>query len=241
MHRSRLPLFATLLLCLAPGLGAQAARDPSGHWEGVLQAQGKEARFEVDLARNRAGGFEGTLSEPANNMRGLPLLQVIVEGSTVSFSARADQPFHGVLSEDGKSLAGELAIGGMSIPVTLTRTGEPRIDPPARIAQVGKEFEGTWNGTLDAKGTTLRLVLTVANHPDGTATASITNLDQGNVTVPASAITQAASTLTIELRIIAGSYAGVLNKDGTELAGTFAQGPLSAPLTFRRVPAEGRK
>ena len=47
---------ATLLLLPAPSLLAQPAVDPSGHWEGTIQAQPNMAvKVEIDLAKNGKG------------------------------------------------------------------------------------------------------------------------------------------------------------------------------------------
>ena len=99
---------------------------------------------------------------------------------------------------------------------------------------IGKELEGSWYATLVAGSAEVHLVLTMANHPEGSATATIFNEADG-LELPVTAITQVASGVTLELRAIAGSYSGVVNKDGTELAGTFSQHGKTAPLTFRRA------
>ena len=148
-----------------------------------------------------------------------------------------DQPITGVLSGDGKSISGELSVSGSSVHVSLTRTGDARVEAPVKSAPIGKELEGTWNGTLDVDGRQFRLVLTMSNQPDGTARGSIVNLDEGMLEIPVSTITQAASSLTLQLKAVGGSYAGALNKEGTELAGAYSQGTLAAPLTFRRAAA----
>jgi hypothetical protein len=236
----RMPLLAAPLLLWAPCLHAQAPADPSGHWEGAIRAPDKEVKIEVDLAKNRAGEFSGTISIPAENLKGLPLKKVAVEGRSVNFYARTDQPFTGVLSADGKSLSGGLSVSGYTATVSMIRTGDPRIEPAARMAPIRKELEGTWNGTLDVKGTQLRLVLTLLNQSDGTASGNIVNLDEGMLEIPVSMITQAGSSLTLDLKIIGGSYTGVLSHDGAELAGTYRQGALVAPLMFRHAPAEAK-
>lgn len=237
----RTPLLAALFLLAVPSLRAQTAADPSGHWEGTLQVPGIEVSIEVDLAQNSKGEVAGTITIPGENLKGLPLATVAVEGTSISFSARADQPFQGALSADGKSISGDLTVDGFHVPVSLIRTGDPSIDAPAKSAPIGKELEGTWNGTLDVNGTPLRLVLTMSNQLDGTAIGSIVNLDEGRLTIPVSTITQAASSLTLDLKTVGGSYAGALNKEGTELVGTYRQGALVVPLNFRHAPAEGKK
>src|SRR5947199_105730 len=80
------------------------------------------------------------------------------------------------------------------------RTGDARIEPPARSAAIGRELEGTWNGTVNANGVHRTLVLTVANDGDG-ATASIMNVDEG-LEIPVTAINQKASTVTLDVRAV---------------------------------------
>jgi hypothetical protein len=244
MHRPRRTLFVAgvlltalpvLLPGLIPGLQAQTATDPSGHWEGTLQAPGIESRVEVDLAKNSKGELAGTISIPAQHLIGLPLGKVAVDHTSVTFYAREDQPFTGTLTPDGASMSGSVTLEGFAIPMTFSRTGEPRLEAQSTSAAIGKDLEGTWNGTLDVNGTTLRLVLKMSNHPDGSSTGSLVNLDEGNLEVPLSRIAQAATSVTLELQVVGGSYVGVLGKEGTELVGTYTQGPLTAPLTFRRV------
>ena len=226
---------AALLLLSVPFLRAQAPADPSGHWEGSLQAQGVELRVEVDLATNSKGELVGTISTPAQNLKGLPLARVAVEGRSIRFHARADQPFNGVLSADGRSMSGTLTANGSSMPVNMSRTGDPRIEVPAKSAAIGKELEGTWNGTLNVNGTQLRLVLTMSSQSDGTAIGSIVNVDEGRLEIPASTITQAASIVTLEFKTVGGSYSGALSNDGTELVGRYSQGALIVPVTFQKA------
>jgi len=230
-------LAASLLLCAS----AQPPADPSGHWEGTIQVPGKQIQIEIDLAKNRNGELTGTISVPAQNLKGLPFLKVAVDGRSLNFHARADQPFTGVLSADGKSISGDLSVSGVSVPLALVRTGEPKIEVPVHSPPVSKALEGTWNGTLDVNGAQLRLVLTMLNQPDGIASGSVVNLDEGMLRVPVSSITQAAPSLILDLKAIGGSYAAVLNQDGTELAGMYRQGALVVPLTFRHAATEGKK
>jgi hypothetical protein len=48
------------------------------------------------------------------------------------------------------------------------------------------------------------------------------------------AVTQKASNVTIEVATVSASYSAVLNA-GNELVGTWTQGPVSLPLTFKRA------
>ena len=147
--------------------------------------------------------------------------------------ARKDQPFSGTLSTDGKTVFGEYTLAGYTLPFSMNRTGAAEIIVPEKSAPIARQLEGRWSGVLNAGGKTMRRNLTMANQPDGTATASIVSLDEGELELPIT-VAQAASTVTINISITGAAYSGVVNADGTELAGTFTQRTL-VMLTFRAV------
>jgi hypothetical protein len=235
---NRTTLLAVLLLSPLPSLRAQAAADPSGHWEGAVHAPFGELGMEVDLAKNSKGELAGTYTNLAGNLKGFPLASVAVEGKSVRFVLKAGSgggTFDGVLSAEAKSISGDFLIGGNYVPFSLSRTGDARIEAAPKSPAIGKEMEGVWNGTLDTDGTNMRLELMMSNQPDGTATGSV-DVD-GGLTIPITAITQKASDLTFELKSVGASYSGVLNAERTALAGAYTEGTFTAPLTFQRAAA----
>jgi hypothetical protein len=232
---TRALLVAALLLVPASALRAQTAVDPSGHWEGAIQAQpNMVVKVEIDLAKNGKGEFAGTFGQPEQRVKGLPLSTVAVAGRSVRFVVKGGPDaatFVATLSADGKSMSGDAAQSGFSIPFSLTRTGDAQFAPAPKNAAIGKELEGTWNGTLEVNGRQERLVLKMANQPDGTATGTILDIDGSGVAIPI-AMTQKAANVTIDVASVGGSYVAVLNAD-TELVGTWTQGQAALPLTFR--------
>jgi pimeloyl-ACP methyl ester carboxylesterase len=91
-----------------------------------------------------------------------------------------------------------------------------------------------WEGVLNAGGQKLRLVLKVNNTESGLK-AVIDSLDQpnsNNLTVDS--ITFQNNKLQFELKALSIVYEGTMNKEGTEIVGTFKQGPGSLPLIFRK-------
>jgi hypothetical protein len=242
---TRTLLVVALLLVPASALRAQTAVDPSGHWEGAIQMQpNMEIKIEIDLAKNSKGELAGTFSQPAQQVKGLPLSTVAVEGRSVRFVVKGGPEaatFQGTLSPDGKSISGDAAQGAYTIPFTLTRAGDARIVPAPKNAAIGKELEGTWNGALDVNGVQMRIILKMANQPDGTAAGTVVSPDGSGVEIPI-AMTQTASNVTIDVPSVAASFAGVLNTAGTEMAGTWTQQGSALPLTFKRAAAtEGKK
>jgi uncharacterized protein len=232
-------LFAALLHGTASSLLAQTAAGPSGHWEGTIQASGMDVPVEIDLATSSQGEFAGTFGQPAQHLKGLPLVGVSVHGTSIAFQikggAPGDRTFKGTLSAEGTTMSGEFTSRQVgTIAFTLTRTGDARIDATPASAAIGKELEGTWTGTLEVNGMQLRLALTTSNQADGTATGGLVNLDEG-LELPITAIVQKASAVTFDVMAIGGSYSGSLNSEGTELIGAFTQGSQTAPMTFRRA------
>ena len=238
-------LLAGLLHSTASSLLAQTAADPSGHWEGTIQASGLNVPVEIDLAKNSKGELAGTFGQPAQHMKGLPLAGVAVNGRSVSFqikgSAPGDRAFKGTLSADGTTMSGDFASRQVgTVAFTLTRAGDARIEATPTSAAIGKDLEGNWIGSLEVNGMQIRLALTTSNQPDGTAIGSLVNVDEG-LELPITAIVQKASAVTFEVRAIGGSYSGALNPEGTELVGAFTQESHVAPVSFRRASATEAK
>jgi hypothetical protein len=235
-----LSLTALLLAPSAP-LFAQAAVDPSGHWTGAIHvpafngASPREVGIDIDLARNGKGELAGTFAQPAQSIKGLPLSKVSVDGKTVTFELKASSGggiFRGTVA--GPAMTGEFITteGGYAVPFDLARTGDAKFEAAPKNAAIGKEFEGTWNGTIEFDGKKERLILKLANQPDGSAAGTILDLDGTNMEIPIG-MTQNGAKLTIQIASANAVYSATLN--GDELSGTLAQGGLTLPLVMKRA------
>src|SRR4029453_85015 len=96
-----------------------------------------------------------------------------------------------------------------------------------------KDFEGSWNGTLEAAGQKLRLVVTVTKSEAGVYAGKLESVDQG-ATIAIDTITVNGDAVRWEIKSPAIVFEGVLNTERTELTGTFTQGGQQVPLTLRR-------
>jgi hypothetical protein len=237
----RLVAAASLTLVVSgAALRAQAPADPSGHWTGAIHvpafngASSRDVGIEIDLAKNRGGELAATFTRPDQNVTGLPLGDVSFDGTVVSFELRANGGgvFKGRLT-DATSIVGDFITteGGYTVPFDLARTGDAKIAPAPKSAAIGKDLEGVWNGTIDFQGKKERLVLTMRNQPDGSSAGTVLDVDGGNVEIPI-AMRETAADVTIEVAAVAATFTGALK--GTELAGTWNQGPFSLPVTFTR-------
>jgi hypothetical protein len=234
--RFTLPTLLVVSLLAAPTAALAQSADPSGHWEGAVNIPGGEIAFQIDLARNAQGKLIATYSRPEENLKGLPLTNVTLDGRAIGFDLPVDGgvKFQGIFYEDGKTISGDVTAAIGTAPFNLTRTGDALVAAAPRNASVDKALEGQWHGTLALPGRTLRLVLRLTNDADGTSSGSLTSVDQGGIELPLG-LTQKGNGLTLNTPVIGGDfYAGALNANG-ELTGTFTQGRVTAPLTFVRA------
>jgi hypothetical protein len=95
---------------------------------------------------------------------------------------------------------------------------------------------GDWLGTLEVGSARLRLGLHVTAGEAGLA-AKLDSIDQGAMGLPVTTVTQQGALVRLELRALAASYEGRLNKEGTEITGEWRQGGAALPLTFKRSEA----
>ncbi len=231
-------LVLAALLLSAPATYAQSA-DPSGHWVGTVDLPTMEIGVEVDFIRSPSGLFSGTISTPSQKLLGVPLSKVDVNGTSITFEARTDQRFAGALSPDGNTISGAYSIEDYLFRFTLTRSGPAKIYPLHTSPPITKGLEGTWNGTVVANGSWMRVVLRLANDANGRSTGTLTNLDEGSLVIPVATITQKGSKVTLAFDVVEGSYAVTLSADHTELTGSWTQGVSSGPITLKRE-ASGR-
>lgn len=101
------------------------------------------------------------------------------------------------------------------------------------------DLTGTWQGTLGAGNVKLRLVLTFTKSGNGQYNAIVESVDQGGAIFPADKVTLEGAKLRMEFARINGIYEGTVSKDGSEIAGTWTQGALPQPLSFKRGAASG--
>ena len=212
-----------------PGLAA--------HWEGGIQVPEKEqeVRVVVDLAKNAKGEWIGSASIPNAKLIDVPLVEIAVKDGEARFSLGISHAsFEGKLSEDGETLTGTASSDQGAAPFVLKRSGVAAVKLPAPSTALSKDFEGTWEGTLDVSGQKLRALLKLAQSAAGLATGTLVSIDQGGQEFPITTIVQKDKTLQLDIRVIKAKYSGILSDTGTEIAGEYAVDGLSLPLVFKR-------
>jgi len=230
----------TGLLLLAPA-AALAATNPAGVWEGTLKTPNGDIGFVFNLHRD-GDKWAAELDVPMQGVSGLPLANVKVDGAAISFPmpGAGDPHYEGKLSEDGKSISGNLNAGGQAMPIDLKWKSEPRAVEKAPSVSTGdvQVLEGVWEGVLDANGTQIHVRFNFTKNADGSISATFDSVDQGVNGVPVSSIARTGDTMKMDLKTVSISYEGTLNKDASAMTGSFSQGGANLPLNLQRKQAE---
>jgi hypothetical protein len=99
---------------------------------------------------------------------------------------------------------------------------------------------GTWQGTLaNGMGGQIRVVLKVAQTPQGALTATMDSPDQNASGIPVAKIAVEDKKVTLDVTAVAGSYEGTLDPQKNEISGTWKQSGQELPLVLKKeAPAK---
>jgi hypothetical protein len=231
--RVSIALFLFVARVLSSPAAAQSPVTPVGHWEGVVQVPDQPLGIEVDIFRKPSGELAGTFAQPSQGIKALPLSAVSAQARDVRFIVKGSgQPstFAGTLTSDGQTLKGDVTLGEYVIPFELSRVGEARIAAAPKSPRIATALEGTWNGAINPS---LRVIVTLANLPDGTATGTIASPDGAGVAMPI-AITQDGANVRLEVDAVGGVFEAKLDAPAATLAGTWRQAGAALPLTLTK-------
>ncbi len=212
----------------------------AGHWEGNIQLPNRELPITLDVTKDANGQWAAAVGFPSQNATDIAVSKLSVEAKTIKFKIDSlpNQPeFEAKVGEDGV-MKGFMRASTGEVPTELKRTGEGKIAAPILSPAVAKEFEGDWEGSLQIPSGTLRVLLHLQNQPDKTVKGSFESPDQSTQRMPVVAVLQKESSLEFKVRMVSGGFKGTLNKQGTEIAGTWTQGPKDLPLTFKKTDAK---
>ena len=212
------------------------AAGPSGLWEGSLKTPAGDVSFVFNIHRD-GDQWAAEMDVPDRLVSALPLSNVKVDGNaiTLPIPGQGDPNYAGKLSDDGKTITGTFNQAGASIPMDLKWKSEPRAvakaQPNSGDVQV---LEGTWEGTLDANGTTLHVRFNFVKNADGSIAGTFDSLDQGATGLPISSINRTGDKVNLEMKSIGGTYEGALDKDASAMTGSLTQGGGTVALNLTR-------
>jgi hypothetical protein len=214
---SRIPRLIGAVLLLASALCAQTG--PAGHWEGVLKMENRDIGLSLDLAQNAKSEWIASMGVPAENLTGLVVKDVAINGNSVKFMAvELQMATLDLTLADGK-LSGTISSAWGSLPIEFKRTGEAKVELPAASPAVSKELEGDWAGTLKTPGPELEIAVHFKNQADNTVLATIDIPAQNAKGMPIDNVKQTGDQVEFGLKIAHGSFQGTLDKEHGKLTG----------------------
>jgi hypothetical protein len=206
----------------------------AGHWEGKIEITGHELSIAVDLAPGTQPAWIGSMTVVGSTAIDVPLRAIVMDAGTVQF--KADLPGHTSfecrLSPDSATLSGTASNEEGSAPLQLSRRGDANVKVPPVSSPLPKEFDGLWEGTLDAAGKLTQVALKLTPSEQGTASAIF--IVERKMEIPVTTVTISANRLTAESRSVSGAYTGTLDSNGA-ITGEWSQGKERLPLTFTRT------
>jgi hypothetical protein len=242
-------LLAGVVLLLAPAVAQELT--PEGYWEGAIEIRGNPMDIAVELKKDSEGSWSGTIDIPAQNARGVPLVNVMVEQREVAF-AMAGVPgnpaFGGTLADDGKSIAGEFTQGITQLTFSLRRSVRKQTGggAPSAFTQAGvpgEDLAGIWLGMLDTGAIELRLIARISKDSQGAYHGTIDSVDQGAAGLRIDSFQVEGESVRLELKRPSAVFAGKFNESRSEIEGEWQQSGGSLPLTLHRqseAPRLGR-
>ena len=109
--------------------------------------------------------------------------------------------------------------------------------PVRALAADAPPIVGAWGGTLDPGAQPKKRILVhISAAQDGTRSGTIDYPDQDISGILITAITYKEPTLHFESNQIQGLYDGTMNKDKSEITGSWKQGGASLNLILKRTP-----
>jgi hypothetical protein len=209
-----------------------------------LDVQGIKLRLAVKIAKAADGTYSGTMDSLDQGARDIPATAITFKSPNAKLEWKLlNATFTGTLKPDGQSLIGQWVQMGVPLPLTFERVTEPV--SPSGLAEADLSFvapvgspaiQGNWKGELEIGQTILRLALKIGRAADGAYRGTMDSVDQGAKGIPMSSITFTPPTVHLEWAGLGARFEGALNDDGTEMTGTFNQGPAKdVPLTFARI------
>jgi len=234
----KIPFLAT-----APSAFAQARL--AGDWQGTLDANGTIFHLVWHVTAAADGTLTSTFDNLDEGIYDIKAKTTTVKGSDVAAEVDDTVQANGQDMKVSGSLVGKLNSDGTEMAGTFTQT-EPQAQPTANVlfkhsavqavtaAAAPPAIAGNWSGTLSVGPAQLRLVLHLTAAKDGSLTATLDSPDQAANGIPVNSATLTGSKLSLTIDAVHGTYEGTVNKDASEIAGTWSQGqPLE--LDFKRA------
>jgi pimeloyl-ACP methyl ester carboxylesterase len=211
-------------MAMAAPAAAEDAPDPAGDWNGALTVPSGQLTLILHVAKDATGALSATLESPDQGPGSMPASEIAVKGTHMTWKVASIGASYSGDWDAAKAQWSGAFSQGADLPLTLSR-GLPQAKP------VIEGLDGQWDGSIAVNGVDLRLVLRVFTGGRGT-TASLDSPDQLARGIQVTGLTHEGSSVSYDVPMVKGHYAGVLSADGSKIEGTWTQPGVNAPLTF---------
>jgi hypothetical protein len=212
----------------------RAGSDLQGYWLGSLSVANVQSRLAFKIAEPSAGRFRGELDSIDQGATGIPVSAVAYQPPNVRLEvAGVAGLFEGTLDRKAGEMSGTWRQGPNNLPITLKRSVPPTSEAANYTFVKETDPQGSWTGSLDAKGATLRLGLRIGKLSNGSYVAKLDSPDQGSTDIPATSMKfTPPSSINVEWKALRAGYQAQLK--GGKLVGTWTQSGQSFPFTMQR-------
>ena len=204
-------------------------QDISGDWRGTLSAGPAELRLGLHVTKDGAG-WKATMDSIDQGVSGIPVSSFTVAGTDVKFTVDSVRgSYTGKVNGAGSAISGTWT-QGQPLPLNFERGTFAVVEhKPAKPSDI----DGTWSGSLNAGGQTLRLVFHIVNTADG-LTATLDVPDQRAKAAPVTSVTRDGTTLKMEIKAVGAVFEGRISEDRKTISGTMTQMGNAMPLELTR-------
>jgi hypothetical protein len=221
------------IVVFAAALPCRGEEAISGRWEGTTHIPDDDLNVIVDLAQEN-GTWVGSIIIPGLDVKGVPLTDITVKASAVSFSVKGTLGIQLKLQLDGNGkLTGNFEQAGNRALTTLQKTGPSQVEYPLRNTPVAKQLEGEWKGDYQMFGYTRHVSIKFTNRGADGAAAEFVIVGRRTNNLPVDLVTQEGDLLSVDSHEVGISFEGRL-RDG-KLGGAIRQGAIEAPLVLERA------
>ena len=218
-------------LAIALASPARAQDQWAGDWNGTLTTPAGALRLVLTVRQAADGALSAELESPDQAPgRKIPVTPIAIADGRLSFTVpMIGAHYEGHWQADRQVFSGTFRQGA-ELPLDFAR-GAGAARP------VIEGLDGSWQGSIDRNGATLRLVLRVASGVRGTS-AMLDSPDLMAYGLPVSDLARAGRRVSFNVPASGAAFSGTIGDGGEAISGTWARpGSPDVALTLVRGPS----
>lgn len=229
----------TISLIFIVGIFESFSQSIVGDWTGTLEVQGTTLEIVIHIVQDGVV-YSSTLDSPNQGAFGIEMDDTAINGNNLTItSKKMGLNLTGTHDPLKNTITCNFKQGPMDLPLNLTRIVE-HTNEGAKEATSDHMMTGDWNGSLDAMGTILRIVLHV-EESEGKFSSTMDSPDQSAYGIKIDETTVEENTMTISSKAISMTWTGTYDAESNTMNGEFKQGGRTMPLILGREEIEKKE